>query len=261
MKRPQGTRKKYCQRLTAAEKKKIIALTRSGDLKQIEIAAAMKCGVDTIRAVQQAAGLKLWRELTPEVEKECVELLRQGTGQYRTSQMTRVSEPKIRQLMRKHGIVHESGGRALTAEKRAQIAEAIRRREDYCTQLARKFGVSKKTVGKIAHQILGPGRLLGWPVWPPMSSVFPQTNFDFAKMTEPDQFVTFVESVVEKSFDGKFPCPPEHDRLFIAALLVGMQRINPDFDGQPKVVLDNIAMELTVAVDCIRRQRAAAWEN
>jgi hypothetical protein len=79
-------------------------------------------------------------------------------------------------------------------------------------------------------------------------------------MTEPDQFVAFVESVIEKSFDGKFPYPPEHDRLFIAALLVGMQRINPDFDGQPQAVLDNIAMGLTQAVDCIRREKSD-WKN
>jgi hypothetical protein len=259
MKRPKGTRKKYSERLTAAEKKKIIALTRAGDLKQIEIAAAMKCGADTIRAVQQAAGLKLWRELTREVEKECVELLRQGTGQYRCSKLTRVSEPKIRDLMRRHGIVHTHGGRVLAPEKAAKIREAVKCRADYCVRLAEKFDVSPAVVRRIAHEVWGKGRFLS-SVWPPMLSVFPQRNFDFAKM-EPDGCVAFVESVIEKSFDGKFPFAPEHDRLFIAALLVGMQRINPDFDGQPQTILDHIALELTVAVDCLRRQRAAAWQN
>ena len=30
-------------------------------------------------------------------------------------------------------------------------------------------------------------------------------NFNFAKMHKPDQFVALVQSVLENSFDGKFP--------------------------------------------------------
>src|SRR5882762_3632773 len=49
MSRPKGTRKKYSERLTTAEKKKIVALTRAGDLKQIEIAREFGIRAETVR--------------------------------------------------------------------------------------------------------------------------------------------------------------------------------------------------------------------
>jgi len=260
MKRPAGTRKRYDQRLTAAERKKIIALTRAGDLKQIEIANAFRCGTDTIRRIQQTAGLKLWRELTPAVEREVVALLRLGRGQYRVSRMTKVPQPKVHEVMLKHNIFHPFGEPSSPA-KRARVLAKIRARTNYCVRIAKEEGVSKEYVRKLAHQIWGPGRFLPAPIWPPMSSIFPQTNVDFTKMTEPDQFVAVVQCVLEKSFDGKFPFAPEHDRLFIAAMLVGLQRINPDFDGQSQAVLDSFAAGLTQAVSALRQSENSTWKN
>src|SRR5580693_4745584 len=100
--RPKGTRTH--QHLTGTEKRKIVSLTREG-VKQIEIARRFACNVDTVREVQKKAGIGRWRELTPEVERECVALLRLGHGQYRVAQMCRVSQKKIHKLLAKYSIV------------------------------------------------------------------------------------------------------------------------------------------------------------
>ena len=228
--RPKGTRKYFDQRLTAKEKRKIVARTRAGE-KQVEIARRFGCCVHTIREVQRAAGLQLFRPLTPEVEKEVVELLRRGIGQNRVSKLTRVSERKVRAIMRKHGIHHKVGGLPLPQEKHARIAAAVLRREDYCIRISEKYNVSKDIVRRIAHEIHGPGRLLGFPVWPPMSSYFPQKHFD-VKTAGPEQYVQLVQRVLEKSCDGKFPFGREHDVHFIAAMLACFQHYAPM--GRPK---------------------------
>jgi hypothetical protein len=132
-------------------------LTRKG-LKQIEIARRFACGVDAVRAIQQAANVLRWRELTPEVERECVALLRLGHGQYPVAKMCRVSQRKIHALMNKYRIHHAAGGSGLPAAKHARIFERVRRREDFGTGIGRKEGVSRSTVLDVAHKIYGPGR-------------------------------------------------------------------------------------------------------
>src|SRR5260370_40433448 len=129
--RPKGTHKCFPQRLTAREKKRIIAETRKGT-KQIEIARAFGCNVCTIREVQRAAGLGRFAALTPELETRVVEMLKQGMGRDRVAKMVRLSGPLVWRIMREHGIVHKVGGLPLAKEKREEIAGAIKRRDDYC---------------------------------------------------------------------------------------------------------------------------------
>src|ERR1700676_3085594 len=98
--KPKGTRKSYAARLTAPEKKEIIALSkRVPRLPQIEIARRFGCLPQTVRQVQRDAGLKLFREITGELETKIVDHLRKGHGQFATSRKFRVSFHKMRPLM------------------------------------------------------------------------------------------------------------------------------------------------------------------
>jgi hypothetical protein len=38
-------------------------------------------------------------------------------------------------------------------------------------------------------------------------------------------------------------------------------RFVPDFDGQAEAVIDDFAAGLVEAIDCLRRQQAAKWQN
>jgi len=266
MSRPTGTRKKYSERLTKKERKKIAARIVAGD-KQVEVAREFGIRAETVREVGREFGISRWRELTPAIEKEILELLRKEVGIHRVVKTSRVPESKVRAIMREHGIVHESGGRALPPEKRVQIAEAVRRRQDYCVRLAEKFNVSRAAVQKIAHQVWGEGRFNG-SAWPPMLAVFPQRNFD-PQLAGPDAAVQLVSRICAVCFGGKLP-PPENDTRFIAAMLSCL--VPDDFAAPENIpqesrdtfrdkVRDNFAAGLTQAVDCIRRQHEARWEN
>jgi transposase-like protein len=186
--RPRGTRTH--NHLTPAEKRKIVAITRKGGLKQIEIARLFGCGVDTVRAVRQAAGLKLFPELTPELEKAVVEALRSGKGQAPVSKQFRVSSRKIRALMKKHGITHRVGDPGLPLAKKAKILERVCRREDFGNHIAQKEGVSRDTVLRVAHQIFGPHRFRNRGL-PLTSAINVDANLE-------DNFQNFLKAVYRK---------------------------------------------------------------
>jgi hypothetical protein len=133
----------------------ILARLREG-VKQIDVAGEFGCLESTIKSVRKAAGLKLFPELTPDLEKKIVRELRRGTGQEATSKKFRVSRCKIRALMSKHKVYHPVGDPGLANAERERIKEAIRRREDYAVNLAKKYGHCPQTVLKLVHQEYGP---------------------------------------------------------------------------------------------------------
>jgi len=246
MTRPRGTRKYFHQRLTPAEKKKILAEIRKGT-KQIEVAREFGCNVITIRRIQKAAGLKLWCELTPEIERECVALLRLGHGQYRVSRMTRVPEPKIRKLMAKYRIHHAVGDHpGLPAAKRSRILQSVLKRENFAAHIAKKERVSHDPILRIAHAIYGPGRFCsrGKPLTS-VANVDANVESNYQKFLEgvfrkrfsmeaqveelTGIFTQFTESFIKIWYDGVIPS----DRnAFIAALLESyMPSVKPSFVG------------------------------
>jgi hypothetical protein len=201
--KPKGTRKSYSQRLSAREKRKILAETRKGTL-QIEIAGRFGCDVSTIRIVQKAAGIGRWVTLTPEVERECVALLRLGHGQARVAKMTRVSQPKIRLLMKKYRIHHLAGDPGLALKNPdvlRKIDAAIKRRENYVVQIAKQHNVSVETVRKRAHALLGPGKFLS--SWPPLESYIPQKWFETMPTNDDAEVALHVADFVNRCFNGQ----------------------------------------------------------
>jgi hypothetical protein len=155
--RPRGTRKFFHQRLKRREKKAILARLRSGE-KQIEVAREFGTCPETIREIRKAAGLRLFRPLTPALEREIVTLLRQGFGQRSVSKLTKISERKIRRIMREHKIFHRTGDPGLPQAKHLEILGGVRARRKFANRLAQELRVSSFTVLRTAHAIYGPHR-------------------------------------------------------------------------------------------------------
>jgi hypothetical protein len=266
-KRPKGTLHPHS--LSYEDRQQIVELTRRG-VRQREIAIAFSCSVDSIRRIQKKAGLRLRRKLTPRLEKMIVALLHEGHGLATIGKRVRMSQRRIRAVKVKHGIVHRVGDPGLrrsSPAKYAALRAAILRRDDYCNRLAEKYRVSNSTVRALAHKIYGAGRLLSAPVWPPLQSVYPQTNIDvkLENETNADAAVVLVEHVVDKSFHGRLPLP-EYRTLFIAALFAAFCPMTVPSDLRIPAdlwpaVQERFAANLVTACDCLQRQQVARWQN
>jgi hypothetical protein len=240
--------------LTDAEKEEIRSLTLAG-VRQAEIARKMRIGRDTVGTWQVRMGLPT---VPPIPEKKILELFRRGWGGYRISKHLRVPANQV------YAVAHRNNFRRVDGigypEPHGDVAgfiEALKRREGYVKTLAKKYGVGFCQAGKIAHEVLACPEFRPGASKPPLSSNFPQKHFD-AKLAGPDEFVTLVQCVLQKCFDGKFPLGREHDAKFVAAILLTCQTF---LGGQSPEVVDRCAMGLTVAVDCVRRQRETRWQN
>ncbi len=184
---------------------------------QNDIAKFFGCCGDTVRSVQRAAGLRLFPEMTSELENKIVEALRQGKGQNSVSKAFHVSTRKVHLLMVKHAIVRGPGNPGLPPDVRAKIVEAVAKRENFCVRIAKKVGVHPTTVQKIAHELLGEGPLLNH-AWPPLQSPFPQREVR-------EQIAKHVEKYVGSIFPLTDPPKPiqvinSEDALFLVDLVV-----------------------------------------
>jgi hypothetical protein len=72
---------------------------------------------------------------------------------------------------------------------------------------------------------------------------------------EADPFVEYVERVCKICFGGRLPMLD--DTRFVAAILSA----TPDLEEQPEAVLACFAAGVTQAIDCLRRQQTARWQN
>jgi transposase-like protein len=149
--------------LTKNEKKEICRRMTRGGVTQAALAIKYGCHPSAIQRTCEAAGIGRWAKLTPKLEARSVALLRAGKAVYRVAKTTRLQGRVIRELMAKHKIEHRrGGGPKLPAAKRAQIALAVRGREDYIYRLAKKFGVNIRTVRAIARQVAGVEKFVGY---------------------------------------------------------------------------------------------------
>lgn len=181
--------------LTPREKRRIRELTLAG-VRQSEIARVMRVGRDTVAKWQVKMALPT---VPPVPEEDIVRLLRDGIGQNKIHNMLGVSQPKVHEVMVKHGIVHK-GGR-LSPELREKVIAAIREGENYLNHLADRFGIAPQTIQRIAHQIRRVPRFKGGRVKPPLSSDFPQRYFPQGILT----FQHLAQRILDKTFGGEIP--------------------------------------------------------
>jgi hypothetical protein len=161
------------QPLTKKEKKEILGLVSSG-MKQVAIARAYRVHPMTIARLCQANGVGRWAELTPEIEGEVVRQLLDGRGLDRVAKAMRVPDRVVSEIMEKHKIPrHPVGAPPLEVGKRARIVAAIHSREDHIYRLAKKIGVHRGTLSRIAHAIAGVDRFIGYPNIPPLTAEEP----------------------------------------------------------------------------------------
>jgi transposase-like protein len=242
--KPKGQR--MHEPLSEEEKKQILELTREGKLKRHEIARIFRVHPQTIKYLCERNGLGRWAELTPELEQRVVALLREGRAVYRVAKATRLQGKAIREVMEKYKIHHPvGGGPKLPAAKRAEIAQAVRNREDYLYRLAKKFKVERATVRRIAREITGVTKFIGYPNIEPFSPVYSDRQLQDgyekfleavfrdgfsreAQVEEQNQnFVKLVESFAQIWYKGKIPTDRNE---FIGALLESyMPRLKPPF--------------------------------
>jgi hypothetical protein len=198
------------------------------------------------------------RPFGTEVEKRIVALAAELHGYRSISRILNLGENRVRKFMAANGLSQNTGGQCLPKQKQDAIDAAIRGRKDFLCRIAKRFKVGTETVRRRAHKLLGPGKLLS--VWPPLQSAFPQVPYEINRV-QPDQYVTLVQRVLDKSFDGQFPFTPEYDQHFAGALLACFASFVPDFEGQPQPVLDRFGAGLREAVATLRTAQQSTWTN
>ena len=163
--------------LTKSEKKRIIRLTLSGTMTQVEIARAFGTHPQTIRLVCRAAGIGRFATLTRALEARAVEML-QTMSVPKVARALRLSRSKVKGLRIKYGIDPKRAIELskLPLEKREAIAKAAREHEDFCVNVADKLKVHPQSVYKYAHAQLGPQPFRRGNKVEPMTSDFPQKS-------------------------------------------------------------------------------------
>lgn len=247
MYRIKPTGRRLFKSLTQIERKQIVERTLAGET-QIALAIAFECGDSIIRRVCKAAGVGRWAAVTPELETEAVRLLGDGVAIYRIAKKTRLQGDVIKTLMVKHGIVHPvGGGPKLPREKREKILEAVTRREDFCNQPGKRFGVTKDAVRRIAHEALGPARFRKGRVYPPLSSEFPQRQVRLK-----------IAAYVDKFGGNEKAMPRLRDRVSEETLFLLDFVITKCFNGQ---MPDNqVEFAELIADWCIKQVPPSTWQ-
>jgi hypothetical protein len=161
--------------VTDAEKAEIGRLTQAG-VRQSVISRTLKITAPTVSRAQRAMGLPT---LLPTPEKEIMRLFKRGWGGYRISKHLRVPANRVFAVMHKNGFQRaDKLGIATPPENIARFVAALKRREGYIKTLAKRYGVGFCKARVLAHQVLGTVQFLPGASKPPLSSVFPQKNFD-----------------------------------------------------------------------------------
>jgi transposase-like protein len=190
--KPKGTR--LYRPLSKEEKKEICKKMRSPGTTQIQLALEHGVHPSAIARACAWGGIGRWASLTPKREEKAVKLLRDGKSVARVAKATRLQDRIIKQLMEKHAIIHKvGGGPKLSAKKRAEIAEAIRNREDHMYRLAKKFKVARATIRRIAREITGVERFVGWVGIEPLTPVTSDVQLK-------NGYETFLEKLVHEKF-------------------------------------------------------------
>jgi hypothetical protein len=165
---------KYRGNLTRAEREAIRGMTLSG-IRQSVIARELKLTAPTVSKAQRAMGLPT-RLVIP--EEEILRLFREGWGGHRISKHLHVPANQVYAVAHKNNFRRTDGvGYPTPKGDVPAFIEALKRRDGYIKQLARKFGVGFCQAQKIAHEVLGTLQFRPGVAKPPLSSNFPQRHF------------------------------------------------------------------------------------
>jgi hypothetical protein len=250
----------------------IKTLTREGK-SQKEIAKALQIHRNSVYRYQRNWGLTAWSTIPSAAkEKKILALLRAGVARKRVERLTRTTEYFVRKIAEAHGITSRVD--PLSPEQREKLRGEIRRHSDFAVNLSVRYGVSYRRTLKIAHAELGVPAFIGAAHHPPLSSPFPEKPAAAAiEKAKPDEKQIMTPNIVEmcvkiiesavRALDDKMP---GDKTMLVTALANRFAPENPpaDFCFDPKVWEQSRAafiLGLTIAADCVARQRNAQWNN
>jgi len=154
----------------------------SGKRSQRQIAEFLGRSLSFVTFWQRRQGFRAHPKLNARLEDEICKLYKsaeatgRNRGQARVGRALNVSEKVVHAVLVQHGIPRHTGGTPpmLTPDKRRQAVALIRAKRHYLKDIAKKLGVHRDCIEKLAHQILGCERFFGGPLWPPLQSAFPE---------------------------------------------------------------------------------------
>ena len=133
----------------------------------------------------------------------------------------------------------------------------MKRRDGYIKTLAKRYGLGFCYANRLAHLELGTLEFRPGASKPPLSSNFPQKNFD-ARAAGPADYQAVILKVCEKCFGNVLP--PIEDGVFVDAIMYGLQR-TATFTGMPAAVVEAFKTGLADAVATLRQEPACGWTN
>ncbi len=254
---------KFRWHVTAEEKKKIRAMTLAG-VRQSVIARELKIGAPAVSKAQREMRLPT---CLPVPEKTIMKLFERNWGGYRIAKHLGVAVSAVYKVAHEHNFRRKDGiGYPTPVENERRFVEAVKAREGYIKTLAKKYGVGFCKARRLAHEVLQCPEFRPGACKPPLSSNFPQKHFD-PQMGKPDDIIEMCVRIVQsaiKALDGKMPVDK---KILVAALVSRFAPENPTdagFSVDTKVweqARANFIMGLTIACDCVARQRNAQWRN
>jgi transposase len=165
---------------TKHEKKIICKL--SGKRTQRQIAEFLGRSLSFVTFWQRRQGFRAHPKLTARLEDKICKLYKsaeaagRNRGQARVGRALNVSEKVVHAVLVQHGIPRHTGGTPpmLTPEKCQKAVAMIRAKGAYLKDIAKKLGVNRACIEKLAHAVLGCERFFGGAIWPPLQSAFPE---------------------------------------------------------------------------------------
>lgn len=220
---------------------------------QKEIADALGIHRNSVYRYQALLGLHARHQFPAAAETQIVELLKTPMSFRNIAEQTGASEHFVRLIRIKHNVVHPSPG-FIPMPVRVKLDDEIKNHRNYLCDLAPKLGVGYKTVNKRAHKILGVTHFRPGRTPQPLSSNFPERNFDVTEPKEPSDYLKIVSRVCDRYAGGRLP--DVDDAVFVAGLVSVFAHLD-SFRSAPQVSRDLFFLGLLDATRTLRASQCA----
>jgi len=218
----------------------------SGKRTQRQIAQFLGRSLSFVTFWQRRQGFRAHPKLNAKLENQIIALYKSGLGQARVGRRTNVSEKVVHAVLVRHNIpLHGTGGvPTLTPEKRRKAVAMIRAKGAYLKDIAKKLGVNRACIEKLAHAVLGCERFFGGAIWPPLQSAFPE------RQRHDGCTVGDCMNLLGRIFpDG---LPPSPDSIVVPVVVDMLMTKFPFWRSASAPVLLNLETHLTAAVATMR---------
>ncbi len=242
----------------ATEHEQAIIRRQSGKRTQIQIAEFLGRSLSFVTFWQRRQKFRACAKLNAALENQIIALYRgRGLGQARVGREINVSEKVVHQVLVSHGIpLRKAGGvPILTPEKRQQAVAMIRAKNSYLKDIAKKLGVHRGCVEKLAHAVLGCERFFGGPLWPPLQSAFPEMQRHDERCTVGD-YMKLLNAI----FPTGLP-PSAPDSTVVPVVIDLLMTTFPFWRTASTPVLENLENHLVTALATMRGAEQTSLVN